>query len=375
MMMFLSLRITRNNSNLKMGKTSMPGNFVAFFSLPTIRRYGCFLASLMLGGIMAMPGLRLFAQHAKARRVAIPILLDTDIGTDIDDAFALALILRSPELRLLGVTTVSGDTAARARLAAKMLSEAGKPRIPVVAGKPGKPLPIDQTRWAENFTGPQLLHSSAVDFLRDQFSKNPGKITLVAIGPLTNIGMLLQQDPSVAHKIKRIVMMGGSIARGYGDHMSPDPEYNIAMDVSAARVVFASGIPILMAPLDVTAMLQLSARDRQRIFNQGTPLAESLAALYRLWGHPTPILFDPMAVALLIRPTLCKTQPLAIRIDAKGYTRVESGEKSNAVVALHTDPQKFFDFYLSRVAPKALSELRFGTLNSSWWSPNDWAGR
>jgi purine nucleosidase len=353
----------------------MSPKLIMLFSSQWVRRHRYLLAALITCCVVALPRFHLFAQRAARGAAPIPILLDTDIGTDIDDAFALALILRSPELRLLGVTTVSGDTAARARLAAKMLREGGEPRIPVAAGKPGKPLPIEQTRWAESFSSPQLLNEAAVDFLRDQFSKNPGKITLVAIGPLTNIGMLLQQDPSVAHKIKRIVMMGGSIARGYDDHTAPDPEYNILMDVPAARVVFASGIPILMAPLDVTAMLQLNTRNRQRIFNEGTPLTQSLAALYRLWGHPTPILFDPMAVALLIRPTLCETQPLAIRIDAKGYTRVESGEKSNATVALHTDPQKFFDFYLSRVAPKALSELRFRILNSSLWSPDDWAGR
>src|SRR5581483_5776013 len=113
MMMFLSLRITRNNSNLKMGKTSMPGNFVAFFSLPTIRRYGCFLASLILGGVMALPGLRLFAQHAKARRVAIPILLDTDIGTDIDDVVALNSIMRSTEYRLASAEIVRRQLISR----------------------------------------------------------------------------------------------------------------------------------------------------------------------------------------------------------------------------------------------------------------------
>src|SRR5579883_372352 len=262
MMMFLSLRITRNNSNLKMGQTSMPGNFVAFFSLPTIRRYGCFLASLMLGGIMAMPGLRLFAQHAKARRVAIPILLDTDIGTDIDDAFALALIVRSPELELLGVTTVSGDTHARARLAAKLLWESGLRTIPVVAGEPGRPLPIEQTRWADGFKSPQLRQGSAVDFLDSTLRHRQGKTTIVAIGPLTNIAALLQKDPSITSKISRIVMMGGSIHHGYGDDPSPVAEYNIASDPAAAQKVFTAGVSILMVPLDVTAMLQLHAAER-----------------------------------------------------------------------------------------------------------------
>src|SRR5579863_9829432 len=172
----------------------------------------------------------------------IPILLDTDIGGDIDDAFAVALILRSPELDLLGVTTVSGDTQARARLAAKMLWEAGRHSVPVAAGEPGKPLPIDQCRWAAGFTSPQLLKQSAVDFLKKQFDKRPGEITLVAIGPLTNIAALLRTDPSIACKIKRIVMMGGAIAHGYGDNPQPVPEYNIYADAPAAQAVFTSGV-------------------------------------------------------------------------------------------------------------------------------------
>ena len=281
----------------------------------------------------------------------IPILLDTDIGTDIDDAFAVALILRSPELDLLGVTTVSGDTQARARLAAKMLWEAGRRGVPVAAGESGKPLPIEQTRWAEGFGSPQLLHEAAVDFLKKQFEKRPGKITLVAIGPLTNIAALLRQYPAVAGKIKRIALMGGAIAHGYGNNPQPVPEYNFYADAPAAQIVFASGVPILMAPLDVTAMLQMSSADMHRVFTQLTPTANSLTLLYHLWGNLTPTLFDPMAVALVIDPTLCETQPLAIEVDAKGFTRRVEGKPPNATVALRTDARRFMAFYLHRVAP------------------------
>lgn len=284
----------------------------------------------------------------------IPILLDTDIGTDIDDAFALALIVASPELDLVGVTTVSGDTQARARLAAKMLWEAGGAwrRVPVVAGEPGKPLPIDQARWAEGFAGPQIRRQKAVDFLRTEFNRRPGQLTLVTIGPLTNVGTLLRQDPALAKKIKRLVMMGGSVARGYEPGSQADAEYNIAADPVAAQAVFTSGVPILMAPLDVTAMLQLQSDGRHSVFTHLSPLTNALTLLYHLWNSETPTLFDPMAVAMLIEPDLCQTEPLAIDVDAKGFTRVEQGRAPNAVVALHTDPARFFRFYLSRVAPE-----------------------
>jgi inosine-uridine nucleoside N-ribohydrolase len=284
----------------------------------------------------------------------IPIILDTDIGTDIDDAFALALIINSPELQLLGVTTVSGDTAARARLAAKLLWEAGGKwrQVPVVAGEPGPPQPIDQARWADDFASPQILKESAVDFLRGQFHRRPGEITLVAIGELTNVAALLKTDPWVAKKIKRIVLMGGSIARGYAPGSKAEPEWNIKSNPAAARAVFSSGIPILMAPLDVTAMLQLEAAARNRIFNHGTPVASALAVLYHLWNKETPTLFDPMAVALLIKPDLCETEQLAVEVDAEGSTLVVKGKPANATVGMRTDPAKFFEFYLSRVAPE-----------------------
>lgn len=281
-----------------------------------------------------------------------PILLDTDIGTDIDDAFALALILRSPELKLLGVTTVSGDTEARARLAAKLLWESGLRRVPVVAGEPGKPLPIEQTRWAKGFRSPQLHTGSAVDFLDSALRRQADKTTIVAIGPLSNIAALLQKDPAIAKKIDRLVLMGGSIAHGYGESTTPVAEYNIASDPAAAQTVFSSGVKILMVPLDVTAMLQLREADRHRVFTTLTPMTDALAVLYNLWNQRTPILFDPMAVAMAIDPALCQTKPLNVEVDSNGFTRVADSQPPNATVALETDSAKFFEFYVGRVAPE-----------------------
>ncbi|MGO8814453.1 MAG: nucleoside hydrolase [Terriglobia bacterium] len=282
----------------------------------------------------------------------IPVLLDTDIGTDIDDAFALALIIKSPEIDLLGVTTVSGDTAARARLAAKFLWEAGGKwrQVPVVAGPPEAAQPIEQTHWADGFVSPQIRKESAVDFMRSELHRYPGKITLIAIGELTNVAALIQADPVAAKNIKRIALMGGSIAVGYGPGSKPDAEWNIKSNPAAAQVVFSSGIPIVMAPLDVTAMLKLDAAGRSRIFSQNTPVTNTLAALYHLWNQETPTLFDPMAVAVVLDPGLCQTKDLAVEVDDQGFTRVVDGRKGNATVGLSTDPAKFFKFYLARVA-------------------------
>ncbi len=304
-----------------------------------------FLSSLVL---LALNLNALAASPAKT-----PVILDTDIGTDIDDAFALALIISSPELDLQGVTTVSGDTQARARLAAKMLWAAGGAfrRVPVYAGEPGKPLPIEQARWADHFTSPQLKSEKAVDYLRREFNARPGKITLITIGPLTNIGALLKEDAGVAKKIPRIVMMGGSIARGYEPGSGPTPEYNIAADAAAAQTVFSSGIPLIVAPLDVTARLQLEGANLRRVLTHLTPVTDALTILYHLWGMPAPTLHDPMAISLFLAPSLCETKQLAVEVDDKGYTRVQEGKPANATVALNVDREKFFQFYLSRVAP------------------------
>jgi inosine-uridine nucleoside N-ribohydrolase len=281
----------------------------------------------------------------------IPVILDTDIGSDIDDAFALALIINSPEFELLGVTTVSGNTAARARIAAKMLWEAGGKwwQVPVVAGEPRPKQDINQAPWARDFVGPQILHESAVDFMRGKFHRYPGQVTLIAIGELTNVAALIKADPLAAKMIKRITLMGGSIARGYEPGSKPDAEWNIKSNPAAAQVVFSSGIPITMAPLDVTAMLQLDAAGRSRIFNQNTPVTNALAALYHLWNHETPTLFDPMAVALVLNPALCQSKDLAVEVDNQGFTRVVDGKTGNITVGLSTNPDQFFEFYLSRV--------------------------
>jgi inosine-uridine nucleoside N-ribohydrolase len=280
----------------------------------------------------------------------IPIVLDTDIGSDIDDAFALALVLDSPELDLRAVTTVSGDTQARARIAGKMLWEAGRKDVPVAAGEPGAKLDISQARWADGFTGPSMLSEKAVDLLKQEIDRGDGEIVVVAIGPLTNVAALLQRYPAAKKKIRQIVLMGGSIAHGYYPGSGPTAEYNIAADVNASQIVFSSGIPILMAPLDVTAGLQVDAPNRERVFSRSNLLIDALHQLYIAWGQPTPTLHDPMAVSMLIDPRLCTTRPLAIQIDDHGMTRAVDGKTSNAVVAVETTPSKFIDFYMARIA-------------------------
>jgi purine nucleosidase len=285
-----------------------------------------------------------------------PIILDTDIGGDIDDAFALALVLSSPELDLKAVTTVTGDTEARARIAAKLLAAAGRGDVPVAAGRSGKPMDISQAAWGNGFVGPAMRKEAAVDLMADQLKREHGALVLVAVGPLTNVAELLKQHPEAKPLIKRIVLMGGSMARGYYPNSGPTPEYNIAADAAASQAVFSSGVPISMAPLDVTARLQLEGSRLEKVFASGTPVAQALHELYELWRQSVPrewapTLHDPMAVSLLIDPSLCTTRMLSVQIGADGMTRATEGKTPNALVGVEIEPAHFLDFYVKRVTP------------------------
>lgn len=283
------------------------------------------------------------------------VIIDTDIGDDIDDAFAVALALKSPELQILGITTEFGDTATRANLVDRMLEETGRSEIPVAEGiHTDAKTSLSQRPYADHGNYQRRLHANAIDFILDQIRHNPGEITLVTIGPLVNIGAIIDRDPQTFKKLKRVVSMGGSIDRGYGDPYGPptppQPEWNMLNDVASAKKLFASGVPIYLMPLDST-QLKLDEVRREYLFRQGTPITDALVILYHQWGQLTPTLYDPMTIAFIDDPKLCPVQPINIVIDDKGMTLRGTGAP-NAQVCLHSDSQAFFQFYLGRVAAK-----------------------
>ena len=288
------------------------------------------------------------------------VIIDTDIGDDIDDAFAVALAVRSPELQILGITTTFGDTETRAKLLDRFLAEVGRPDILIAAGAPSPSKgTFTQRRYAESGRFAKPSHPDAVAFLLEQVRRNPSKVTLIAIGPLMNVGAAIDKDPVTFRKLKRIIMMGGSIKRGYGDiglgvPKPPEPEWNILNDIPSAQKLFASGVPLFVMPLDST-QLKLDEVKRAFLFSQGTPVTDALTLLYHQWGQETPTLFDPMTIAFLVNPALCPVQPMHIRVDAQGFTRPDPGPPNapnppNAQVCLESTPDAFFHSYLSRVA-------------------------
>ncbi len=289
-----------------------------------------------------------------AARVPEKIIIDTDIGDDVDDAFALAIAVKSPELQVLGVTTTFGDTEARAKIADRFLGEVGRGEIPVLAGKAtATKNPMSQRKYGEGGHFAKSRHGDAVEFLLEQIRKYPGEITLVAIGPLMNVGAAIDRDEATFRKLKRVVLMGGSVRRGYGDlgytaPVPPMPEWNILNDVASAQKLFAVGVPLYVMPLDST-QLKMDEVKRAFLFSQGTAVTDQLAVLYHLWGQETPTLFDPMTLVFVLRPELCPVTGMHIRVDEKGFTREEPGAV-NAQVCLESNAEDFFRFYLKRVA-------------------------
>jgi purine nucleosidase len=281
-------------------------------------------------------------------------IIDTDIGDDIDDAFALALALRSPELRIVGVTTAYGDTELRARLVDRYLAAVGRSDIPVAAGV-ATPHSNVFTQAAYALRGPDHKHPDGVRLLLEQIGAHPGEITLIAIGPETNLAAAIQRDGATFRKLKRVVLMGGSVYRGYGDeNRPPEPEWNIDRDPAAAKALFASGVPIFMMPLDST-QVRLEAKERELIFSFGSPLTDQLTLMYHQWvggsdNHsPDPTLFDPVAVTFAIRPELCPVRPLRIEVDDRGMTRPVDGSP-NAEVCLRSDKEGFLNLLRGRIA-------------------------
>lgn len=293
------------------------------------------------------------------------VIIDTDVGDDIDDAFAIALALRSPELKILGITTTFGDTEMRAAILDRMLNDVGRTDVPVAIGaKTSTPVCGDcssQMRYARAAHFVRPSHPRAVDFILDQTRRYPGQITLIAIGPLTNVGNLIARDPLMFRKLKRVVMMGGwfeSIKPDYGNEpeIPHKPEWNVENDVEAAQKLIEVGVPTYLMPIDSTIQLKLDDAKRRTIFSSGTSLTEALALLYSYWSGAkgregavaTPILYDAMAVAFVINPDNCSTRPIEVEIDARGLTSIGGGTP-NANVCLSSKADKFFDLLMSRL--------------------------
>lgn len=299
----------------------------------------------------------------------VPVVIDTDIGGDIDDAFALALAVASPELDVRGVTTVGRGPVRdpfvrhigtdrdedRAWLVCRFLTLVGRKDIPVAAG--ANPQPDSPLDWQIQYRRhPAAVYNrtltpvkeSAAELIARLAKEANGELVVIALGPLTNVARVLKDHPDAAKKIKRIIVMGGSVAVGYDGLSKPEPEWNIKTDVPAAKAVFASGLPLTVVPLDATATVKLGRAGRERLFAAGTPLTYQVQNLYELWERDTPILFDPVAVAAAFDHRFVTFQDLRLDVDDTGMTLPRDG-RPNARVAVRVRAAEFVDWYVDRV--------------------------
>jgi inosine-uridine nucleoside N-ribohydrolase len=288
------------------------------------------------------------------------IVLDTDIGTDIDDAWALGYALNSPAFQLLGVTVTDGDTPRRAKLACKLLQRAKRTDVPVAVGRQTPSVPpnrIDyQFTWAEDFDAYKPIATPAVEFLADTIRRNPGQLTLVAVGPLQNIGDLVRRYPDAVRLVKRVVLMSGSIGPNAWS-AGPVAEWNVKLAIPEAQAVYAAAWPLTIVPLDSTTYVQLRDREREALQHAPTPLTVSLEALLRLWADgpgSRMTLHDQLAIAEAQEPGRffgrCDRMPL--RVDAQGYTRVDNANGRPVAVCLEPKRDEFMAHFIGQLAAK-----------------------
>lgn len=281
----------------------------------------------------------------------IPVLLDTDPGSDVDDAIALSYLLSKPECELVGVTTVTGDTARRAAIVEILCRAAGRTDVPIVAGR-SAPLAHGQGQ-------PQVPHyeavrhlshrldyapDQAVDFLRRTIRERPGEIVLLSVGPLANIALLFALDPEIPSLLKGLVSMAGS----FGAH--GHDEWNCVCDPTATSIVAHSARPDhVWIGLDVTLQCTLGPEEVRQRF-QG-PLLSTVLPMAEAWlSHSERVVFhDPLAAATVFCPELCRYETGTVRADGdRGSTFFEPGHGRDRV-ATAVEAQAFFDEFWGTV--------------------------
>ncbi len=291
----------------------------------------------------------------------LPILIDTDIGDDIDDALAIALALASPEVDLRAVTTVFGDVATRTRLALKLLATCGRSDIPVGTGRSAPlmgPAPTHTPNQAVVLDPDEVLPEPsphpADELIRRTASEAAGDLTIITIGAMTNMALALLRDTRLARRA-RLIVMGGVVGR-------QQAEWNIRCDPEAARICFEAGIPITMVGLDVTMKCQMTEADLRALAANGSPATDLLEAMVGAWSGSAdgqrkrrcPILHDPLAVAVAFRQDLVSMQPFKVAVETRGeftraFTVATPSDKPNANVCLDVNADAFCRLFMERI--------------------------
>jgi purine nucleosidase len=275
------------------------------------------------------------------------VILDTDIGTDVDDLLALVFMAKAPELCLEGVTTVHGDTLLRAKIAKVTCAKLGLPDLRVVPGScetlSGLPIfwPGHEGENIPEIEHTQVeTHTSAQQFLIELSEKYPEELEILAIGPLTNLAQSISCCPEFSSRVKRLYLMGGAYWTDY-------PEHNIEMDVLAAKIVFESGIPITAIGLDVTLKVWFTETHLEQVRSLSLGLGKMLEDQIRRWwkflGMNQNNPHDPLAALAMVRPELFRFERCSVSIcmedDRRGHVIRQNSPSGNVWAAYDLDVQ------------------------------------
>lgn len=317
----------------------------------------------------------LFINSISAQRQKV--IFDSDLGGDIDDAFALALLLSNQDkFDILGIVLDHGDTEGKAKIACKMLYECGLDSIPVFVGKPTPGIvgedkelagPSRQFLWAENFEELKPQQRSAADFIVESLNDYPDEIILFTVGPIPNVSDILDIDQEALGKAKRVVSMFGSFYTGYGGG-EISAEWNVRADVESSKRLLKSDADLVFAGLDITDHVVLSDEHIQLLMMRQSPLTNSLTALYSLWyKHAdwaiTPKMFDAVAVGMVLWPEMFEVKEIYVEVDENGYTLINENIPANCKIGITIKKDEF----LNRMV-KSLLEQNFE--RSTGKSPN-----
>lgn len=295
----------------------------------------------------------------------IPVILDTDIGSDIDDTWALALILKCPQL---DVKLVVGDQYAaeyRAKIIAKMLEVASRTDIPVGIGYGKRAGGGPQQAWVEDYNldaYPGTVHEDGVQAIIDVIMESGEPVTLIAIGPVPNLEEALKREPRIAEKA-RFVGMHGSVRKGYGGSAQISAEYNVRGNVKACQAVFTAPWEMTITPLDTCGIVHLRGEKYAQVRDCSEPVIQALVENYRTWWKnsksfdkdpgraekASSTLFDTVAIYLAIRHDLCRMETLPIRVTDEGKTVIDDGAKKMRVATDWKDLEAFEDWLVEHL--------------------------
>lgn len=292
-----------------------------------------------------------------SRPHAVPVILDTDIGGDIDDAWALTFLLASPELDVKLVVSNLQDTRRKADLIAQFLQRAGRTDIPIGIGHDGREDTGGPYPALDGYPG--RVYADGVEALIDTIMRSPERITLIGIGPVPNLALALEREPRIVEKA-RLIVMGGCI--GSQEQGGPGfREYNVGKDPKAARQVYAAGWDVTMAPIDTAGKIQLDGDDYARVRNAGTPMTELLMQQYDLWNQRqtrhaqdvarrSSILWDTVAIYLAFDESLCRIREIPLTVTDDGITKPTPGGKLTRVAIAWKDLPAFHKLLADRIA-------------------------